>query len=567
MESIKELVREKLPIEDVISSYITLVPVGKNYKACCPFHHEKTPSFQINSEKQFYYCFGCKRGGDVFSFIQEIEHVDFREALKLLAEKAGVDIHQSHELSAELKQKKILLEIHEYATRFYQLLLSQQPKVIEYLHGRGITTETIKTWRIGYAPGGFQQLITVLREKKFSDADIIASGLAGKGDRGLYDRFRGRIMFPVTDAQGKVIAFSGRIMPETQEASRDTGKYINSPETIIYHKSSALFGFFHAKKSTAEKKSVILVEGQFDAILLHQGGYQNTVALSGTACTPLHIEQLRRFANELIIATDSDRAGIQSAYKIAELGYQFDCDVSVIALPEGKDPADIILQDPEEWKKFLEVKKDYITFHGDSTANQSLRDRLGAVETNLFPILARGQNHVRRDAQLQIIADTLHVSTESIRKEFQKFLQKHSGQSYAPSSNVTVTTKIAGDRDPLSIQIQELSVIHTAFPAETGFWFLSEPDAVAILKDHVVEIPGDLSAQIVMRYQDLDSVAWKIRLDTLWIRIQQILLDTDIERLRQQLTNTTDHGQIAELQQQLMVLHTKKENLVRSLAE
>jgi DNA primase len=332
MDSIKDLVRDKMRIEDVIGTYVTLVPFGRNYKACCPFHQEKTPSFNINTEKQMFYCFGCKKGGDVFSFIQEIERLDFRESLKFLAEKAGIDMNQSKELSLEMRQKKALLQIHEYATRFYQILLTQHPTVLEYLKKRGLLSETIKTWRIGYAPDGFQQLVNVLRSKGFSDSDLIASGLVGKSDRGLYDRFRGRIMFPITDNQGKIIAFSGRVMPGTQEASRDTGKYINSPETIIYHKSSALFGFSQAKKSIADQKSVLIVEGQFDTILLHQSGYTNTIALSGTACTEKHMEQLRRFADELVIATDNDRAGIQSAYKIAELGYQFDCDVSVVQL-------------------------------------------------------------------------------------------------------------------------------------------------------------------------------------------------------------------------------------------
>ena len=564
MDSIKDLVREKLRIEDVIGSYITLTPFGKNYKACCPFHNEKTASFQINTDQQFFYCFGCKRGGDVFTFVQEIERLDFKESLKLLAERAGIDMRHSEALSKEMMQKKKVLEIHEFATRFYQLLLSNHPNVIEYLKSRGITGETIKTWRIGYAPDGFGQLIDVLRKKGFHDNDLVASGLVGKSDRGIYDRFRGRIMFPITDPQGKIIAFSGRIMPGTHEASRETGKYINSPETIVYHKSSALFGFFHAKKSIAEKKSVILVEGQFDSILLHQAGYTNTVALSGTACTPLHIEQINRFANELIIATDSDRAGIQSAYKIAELGYQFGCDVSVMMLPQGKDPADIIAEDPALFDDYLKSKKDYIIFHGQSTMDQSLRDRILAVETNLFPILARVDNHVRRDVQLQTIAEMLKVSTESIRKEFQKFLQAHSKQLMqdVPFSE---PMKVVPGISPLQIQILELATIYQTFPNETGFWFESFPDAVNLVRSHAA--PTAASAELVMRYQSLDSVAWKARLDTLWIRVRQLQLEERITMLRHQMMQASDDATVQSLQQELMTLHAEKESLVRSLAE
>lgn len=570
MDSIKDLVREKMRIEEVIGSYITLVPFGKNYKACCPFHNEKTPSFNINTDKQMFYCFGCKKGGDVFSFVQEIEHMDFKESLKLLAEKAGIDMRQSAELSKEMRQKKSLLQIHEYATRFYQLLLVQHQPVLDYLKKRGLSGDTIKNWRIGYAPDGFQQLTTILRKKGFSDQDLIASGLIGKGDRGLYDRFRGRIMFPITDPQGKIIAFSGRLMPGTAEASRDSvGKYINSPETIIYHKSTALFGFSHAKKALSDKKSVILVEGQFDAILLHQIGFANTVALSGTACTPAHIEQLRRFCTELIIATDSDHAGIQSAYKIAEIGYQFDCDISVISLPSGKDPADIIVEDPELWNQYLTSKKDYITFHGDSTINESLRNRIHAVEIHLFPVLAQLSNHVQRDAKLQYIADTLKVSSESIRKEFQKFLENTRKQFIAEShaTKTVPTSKVPTTNSPLMIQIEELSLIHGSFAPETGFWFIDHPDAVNLIASHPVTVSADRTAELLVRYQGLDSVAWKIRLDTLWVRTQQILLETEIDSLRQQMNQSNDHSVIQELQQKLISLHTKKEALIRSLAE
>lgn len=568
MDSIKDLVRDKMRIEDVIGSYVTLVPFGRNFKANCPFHQEKTPSFNINTEKQMFYCFGCKKGGDVFSFIQDIERLDFRESLKFLAEKAGIDMNQSKELSQEMRQKKALLQIHEYATRFYHLLLAQHPTAIEYLKKRGLTSETIKAWRIGYAPDGFQQLVNVLRSKGFSDIDLIASGLMGKGDRGLYDRFRGRIMFPITDSQGKVIAFSGRLMPGTQEASRDTGKYINSPETIIYHKSSALFGFSQAKKSIADQKSVLVVEGQFDTILLHQSGYTNTIALSGTACTEKHMEQLRRFADELVIATDNDRAGIQSAYKIAELGYQFDCDVSVVQLPEGKDPADIVLENPELWKQYLSDKNGYVEFHNKSTEHQSLRERIGAVEKNIFPILARVANDVKRDVYLQSVAETLHVSSDSIRKEFQKFLQNYRKDFIVfNNSQSSVSTKPPPSHNPLTVQIQELSAIHESFSIETNFWFINNPEASELLKSQPISAPTEIQAEILIRYQSLDNAAWKIRLDTLWLRIQQILLDTKMEQLRQKIKVTSEYDIIQQLQTELMTLHVQKESLIRSLAE
>jgi DNA primase len=564
MDSAKDLIRDKLRIEDVIGSYITLIPVGKNYKACCPFHNEKTPSFQVNPDRQFYYCFGCKRGGDIFSFVQEIEHVDFKESLKVLAEKAGVDLAMSAELSAEVKQKKTLQQIHEFAARFYQLLLSKNTHALDYLKSRGLTSETIKAWRIGYAPDTYGQLVEVLRNKGFSDNDLVDSGLIGKGDRGLYDRFRGRIMFPITDSANTIIAFTGRLLPGTKEAERGTaGKYINSPETRIYHKSSAIFGFAAAKKSIAEKKSVIIVEGQFDAILLHQAGYTRAVALSGTACTPLHIEQLSRLSTEFIIATDSDYAGTQSAYKIAELGYQFGADVSVIMLPQGKDPADIIASDPSHWNALLKEKQSYIVFHGKSTQEQSLRDRIGAVEQHLFPVLARMENHVTRDAHLQTIAEMLKVSVESIRNEFQKFLHKRHKELGEPESKVSATSPAF---DPLVVQIAELGMARSMFATETESWFASHPEALELL-NNPPDISAQRSAEFIARYQTMDEVAWKIKLDTLWIRIQQIQIDSRLAELKVRMSSSKDDAIVAKLQAEMLVLREQKESLIRSLAE
>ncbi len=562
MDSAKDLVRNALRIEDVIGTYVTLVPAGKNFKACCPFHHEKTPSFQISPDKQMFYCFGCKKGGDIFTFVQEIEHVDFRESLRILADRAGIDLRQSAEITREAKQKKILTEIHEYATRFYQLILSKQPEVISYLKSRGMTPVTIKTWRVGYVPDGFSQVIPILTKKGFSETDLVDSGLAVRSDRGIYDRFRARIMFPISDSVGKVVAFSGRIMPGTRESSREVGKYINSPETLIYHKSSALFGFHLAKPTIAEKKSVIIVEGQFDCILLHQAGFANTVAISGTACTEKHMEQLNRFASEIIIATDADRAGIRSAHQIATLAYQFGLEISVITLPSGKDPADIVTEDPGLFQSLMDARKDYIVFHGDSTAQEPLRERLRSVETYLFPALARMNNHVEQDAVLSRIARMLDVSVESIRKEFERFLKR----ALTPVTEIPdISPEVASTTNPLTVQLFELALIHQHFP-DTAEWFIAHPDA-RTLAEQQPTVPPEMIADRTARFGALDTVAWKIRLDALWMRIRQIQIDTTIETVRQTMQREKDSEQVSLLQRQLLSLRQEKESLIDSLSD
>lgn len=565
MDSIKEIIRNKLSIEEVISSYITIIPFGKNYKANCPFHHEKTASFHITPEKHMFYCFGCKKGGDIFSFVQEIERVDFKEALKILAEKAGVSLHESAELSKEFQTKKTLLLIHEYATRFYQLLLKQNQSVVAYLEGRGINRESIIKWRIGFIPDGFYQLINILKQKKISEKDLIESGLGVTGSRGVHDRFRGRIMFPITDNAGKVIGFSGRIFPGTNESTREgVGKYVNSPETSLYHKSRILFGFYHAKQSISEKKSVILVEGQFDCVLSHQIGFTNTVAISGTAATQMHMEQLSRFANEIIIATDNDSAGIGSAHKIAKLAYQLDCEVSLILLPSGKDPADIITENPESWKQYIEDKKDYITFFSETSTNQSLRDRLKLLNETIFPSFVGITNQVYRDDKLHRIATLLNVSDESIRTEYTTFLVNYSKNLVTePESSSTPEMKM----NPVAIQSHELYLVYTYFPEETKAWFSHHPDAVDWLQSQKFTLDQNLLAKQLHQYADLDSQVWEIRLETLWIRLQQIWIEQNIDQLKQKISQIADIAEAQELQKELLALQVKKESLVHLLTE
>lgn len=572
MNTVKNLIREKMHIEEVMGSYITLIPAGKNYKACCPFHVEKTPSLQVNTEKQMFYCFGCKKGGDVFTFIQEIEHVDFKEALKILSEKSGIPLDYSEQFSKEVAQKKTLITIHEMATRFYQLCLSRDTHARDYIVKRGITPVSIKVWRIGYAPDDFQALVTTLIKKGFSEEDLIASGLVGKSSRGLYDRFRGRIMFPITDHQGNTIAFSGRLLPGTREGARsDVGKYINSPETLIYHKSQALFGFSLAKETIRTKKEVIIVEGQMDAILSHQVGHLETVALSGTAATDHHMEVLARFADRIIIATDGDHAGIASAHKIALSAYRFDREVELLILPDGMDPADMITTHPESWNTLISQQQDYIDFHGMITKNHTLREKIIETEQYLFPVIAEIMNHVRRDGMLQKIAHHLQVSVESIRNEFQKYLSNtKSIGGYQDYDNHIIPSEINSLENTNDRLYQELAGIHQVFPQETMFWFDDHSEIKDIIATNQYPVSQEQLSVIQSTYNHLnptDQTAWRIRLDTMRYRISLNILDTEIVKTRNQLFQEENSEHIAQAQKQLLELQSKKEALIRQLAE
>jgi DNA primase len=281
-----EKIKSALSIEDVISSYIKIDKAGMNFRARCPFHNEKTPSFYISPDRGSYYCFGCNAHGDIFSFVQNIEGLDFKGALKVLAERANITLSYNFDQNSTEKDK--IFAILEDATRFYESELQKNSKAIDYLKKRGLSDETIKSFRIGYAPSDWNFIHKHLNSKKYSNDLIEKSGLikrANENDGRMYDRFRGRIMFPIEDSSGRIIAFSGRILEDDGKSA----KYINSPDTSVFDKSSTLFGLSKAKTDIRRLNYSILVEGQMDLIMSHQAEIRNTVASSGTALTSLEI--------------------------------------------------------------------------------------------------------------------------------------------------------------------------------------------------------------------------------------------------------------------------------------
>jgi DNA primase len=439
----KETIRAKLPIESVVGSYIKLEKSGKNFRACCPFHGEKTPSFYVTPDRGIYYCYGCHKGGDIFSFVQEIEGVEFYDALKTLAEKAGVSLkNQSTEKPSRIS---VLRDVMESATRFYEVGLRTNKEPVDYLLNRGVTKETMIQWRIGYSAPGWSHLYDHLKNK-FSDQDILATGLCITGQRGLYDRFRERIMFPISDGQGRVIAFTGRILPGTEEATRPVGKYINSPETDLYHKSSVLFGFDKAKTNIHSENFVIIVEGQMDCVMSHQSGITNVVALSGTACTDHHIDQIKRFTDNIAICLDADQAGLAAAQKTAMVAYSHDMKVLVIDVPTGKDPADLIVTDSSQWKQTVAHRIDFITFRLEKMKQQGkLGDKISIAEKELFPVMRHIQSQIAVDDRLQQIAHAFGMSRiDPVREEYLKFLRNHE-QEQKPISAAPLPKKSAVD--------------------------------------------------------------------------------------------------------------------------
>src|SRR3989344_828998 len=354
-------IKEKLNITDIISGYIRLTKAGVNYKALCPFHNEKSPSFMASPSRQSWHCFGCGEGGDIFTFIQKIENIEFLEALKILADKAGIILERGDPKTRSEKDR--LYEICEIATQFFTASLNDT--IANYLKSRGLNEETIKEWRLGYAPDSWQSLLYFLRAKGFREVEIEKSGLILRSPR-YHDRFRNRLMFPIFDNNGRSIAFSGRIMHDiipSKTEKPDTGKYINSPETVLYSKGRILYGLNRAKFEVRKSNKIVLVEGQMDMLLPWQDGVKNIVATSGTALTEEQLLILKRLASDLVLAFDIDEAGFRATKRGVDLATELGFNISIIDLPGGKDPADFVKNNPGKFADLVGIGEPILKYY------------------------------------------------------------------------------------------------------------------------------------------------------------------------------------------------------------
>ena len=423
-----EEIKERLSIVDVVSSYIKLDKSGANYKARCPFHNEKTPSFYVSPERDSFYCFGCSAKGDIFTFVEKFEGLDFMGALKVLAERAGVELST---VKTGDNRKEILYEILEKATQFYEENLKKIPSAKEYIIGRGLTEKTIDRFRIGYAENDWRTLRAYLKTKGYRDADVEAVGLIKKSDKPsadpYYDVFRGRIMFPISDTSGRVVAYSGRIVVDDGKSP----KYLNSPETLLYNKSKTLYGLDKAKADVRKRDYSILVEGQMDLVMSHQAGFTNTVAASGTAFTEDRgmdsaFGLLTRLSDNIVVAFDSDAAGQKAVRRIVP-AIALGMNVKIVDIKGGKDPADIIKANPKDWAKALESKKDFIEYLADISKDSNAPPPKVAkmVKQDIFPYVAAIPDDTPRFQAVRKIADRLSLSEDALWKDLQEFVKKN----------------------------------------------------------------------------------------------------------------------------------------------
>lgn len=418
MNDTVQQIKDRLSIADVVGGYVKLERAGQNMRARCPFHAERTPSFMISPERGTYHCFGCGVGGDIFSFVEAIEGLDFKGALKVLAERAGVKIEYGNRDESDARDR--LLSLMETAALWYAGRLGSDQE--RYLRERGLVDATIRSFRIGWAGNGWDDLVRHLREKRFSDKEMIDAGVAKKNERGsTTDKFRNRIMFPLSDSAGRVIAFSGRSFGP--DASPEAPKYLNSPETMLFHKSRVLYGFDKAKMAMRKLNCAVLVEGQVDLVMSHQAGWENAVAVSGTAFTEEHAALVKRMTENIVVCLDADQAGVKAAGKAARAALRAGLQVKVARLPQGLDPADLIrAEGPEKFKEVIRSATDIVTFLLDVLA-ESLpqKDRFRrAVEAIVLPFVQDVQSPIAREQYVQEVAARLGVSVSAVGETLKK---------------------------------------------------------------------------------------------------------------------------------------------------
>ncbi len=468
MDNQVDEIKQKLNIVDVINRYLPLKKRGRNHIACCPFHGEKTPSFTVSEELQIFKCFGCGKSGDIFTFLQEYERIDFREALTELAALAGIVLKKTEFTSAQDKQKSLLFDINSHLAKFYHYMLSVHPLgkfALHYLNDRQISSEAIKQFNLGFAPENPQIAVNYLTKKGYKVSDLVATGTFGQSqyNRRLYDRFQGRLIFPLSDYRGRIVGFSGRMLPTTK--NQNSGKYINSPETEIYHKSRHLFGLNLSKDAIRVQNSVIVVEGEFDLISPFQSGITNIVAIKGTAFTEEQLQLLRRYTDTLILALDSDFAGSTAARKSIELADSMEFDIKVLILGDKyKDPDEAVRSDPEFFKSQISQAVPIWDFILQSQLKLNNPDTIKGKKEILavvLPFLVKIKNSVIRSDYFQKLANEIGSDLEAIIEESQKYLSAKPSSTPTPSisSDSSKTTPLPSESKTYKFEEQLLFLI------------------------------------------------------------------------------------------------------------
>ena len=455
---LKEDIKNRLSIEDVVGSYVELKRAGRNWKGLSPFNPEKTASFIVSPEKQIWHDFSSGKGGDMFTFVMEVEGLDFRETLELLARRANLDIDKYKTTGGGIDKKRIF-DCLEEATKFYQVQLKNNKVALDYvINKRGFSKEIILQWRIGYAPNTGDALINYLTKKGYTQDDLKNAGLiAGRYQR-KSDMFRGRVMIPLCDPSGRVIGYTARqLYPE------DTGpKYLNTPQTPLYDKSRHIFGLHLAKEAIRKNNYVILVEGNLDVITAHQFGYRQVVATAGTALTIYHLKAVGRLTNDIRLCFDADNAGVNATERAIELASKENIDLNVISFKNGKDPDELIRLDAKSWEEAISspiYAIDWLIEYYMSKINISTAQGKRRFSSQLMPILNSLKDEVEKDHYLNRLSVILKVDPTSINTKLDNFVSEAPKKTLNKIKNVVVVNKTVAEQKKIEDRFMAIILI------------------------------------------------------------------------------------------------------------
>jgi len=585
-----EEVRASNDIVDVISDYVQLKRSGRGFFGLCPFHNEKTASFHVNPESQLYHCFGCGVGGNVFNFIMAIERLDFYEAVKLMAERAGIPLPNTMDVDKFTRSKKIrdqMYELHKEAARFYfEILMSKEGrKALEYLQSRGLDKSTIKAFGLGYAPDGWETIKTFLKQKNYPEELLIESGIVVKNSNNrVYDRFRNRIMFPIIHPRGMVIGFGGRVLDDSLP------KYLNSSDSLIFNKSSTLYGLNLVRKQLPIE-NLIIVEGYMDVISLHQFGFKNAVASLGTSLTREQAKMLRRYAGEVYIAYDGDTAGQKATLRGLDILQEAGCKVKVMQFPKGQDPDEVLRKyGPEYFKKLMNNALSLVDYKLEQLKNEydlnSQEGRTGFASA-AARILVKLPNLLERDVHIQRLEALTGFKSRIIYQEIERLERNDASKGVKEkrignnrldtakgSLRILIPSNIKAERDLIALM---------ALSEENAKKILKKLDVqdfedpihreiVSIIKKLIESDKEVNPAQILNYVGDQDKIKKMVEIFTLQIEydntekymddcINEVLL-SGLEKRRQELLK-----QITELEQSEKVDPVKYRSLIQELGE
>ncbi len=569
-----ELIKEKINIVDLIQEYLPLKKAGVNFKAPCPFHNEKSPSFVVSPERGIWHCFGCQKGGDAITFLMEKEGLEFKDALEMLAKKAGIELKGRKGPKNDSRDR--LFEAHSKAVEFFHYLLMEHKlgtKALEYLHKRGLTDETIKAFKIGYAPNSWQSLTTHLTKRGFKIEELIAAGLVIPSHNRGYDRFRGRIVFPLVDIKGNTIGFSGRVLEGGEP------KYLNTPQTDIFDKGRFFFGLQLTKGEVRQKKVMIVTEGEMDMLMSYQAGVRNVVASKGTALTQNQVEIIKKYCDTVALCFDMDLAGDAASRRGIEMADQAGLQIKVVQVPEGKDPAELCVKDPEAWKKAVDEAESIYDYYLNSVTkrfNPKTAEGKRNIGQELIPIWAKISDSMTFEHYLQKLAALLGIQDDILRREVKKTSQTGTSDFKSvmePSVNritlrprqelleeylMALLLKIPASIDYapkfpetifLSENLRSLYVLLVVYLDSISFkgksfkiadFIKTLPEEMVEQADklYLIEIDGKLSS----------SEAWKEEIDRVVKELKKGLVKASLERLSVEIRQAQSFGKVELLE-------------------